>query len=39
MNAAEINHAALQTASERYGEVVHLIDEKSMRWLELGDLV
>ena len=39
MNDANITHVDLQIASERYGLVIQLIDEKSLRWLELGELV
>jgi ATP-binding cassette subfamily F protein uup len=39
MNNPEIKHQDLQTASERYGIVIQLIEEKSLRWLELSELV
>lgn len=39
MNDAGISHLDLQQASERYGIVTQLIDEKSLRWLELSELV
>ncbi|HRH02691.1 MAG TPA: ABC-F family ATP-binding cassette domain-containing protein [Bacteroidia bacterium] len=39
MNIASGNHLELQQAAERFAEVSNLLDEKSMRWLELSELV
>lgn len=39
MNTASGNHLELQQAAERFAEVSNLLDEKSMRWLELSELV
>jgi len=39
MNDVNINHLDLQAASQRYSEVAQQLDEKSMRWLELSELV
>jgi ABC transport system ATP-binding/permease protein len=39
MNEPNISHVDLQKASERYGQVIALLDEKSLRWLELSELV
>ena len=37
MNTATINHEELQKVSARFGEVIQLIEDKSMRWLELSE--
>jgi len=39
MNIPSGNHLELQQAAERFAEVSNLLDEKSMRWLELSELV
>lgn len=39
MNTPSGNHLELQQAAERFAEVSNLLDEKSMRWLELSELV
>lgn len=39
MNTPSGNHLELQQAAERFAEVSTLLDEKSMRWLELSELV
>jgi hypothetical protein len=39
MNTTSGNHLELQQAAERFAEVSNLLDEKSMRWLELSELV
>lgn len=38
MNAGSLDPEAFETASVRYSEVLELIDEKEMRWLELSEI-
>lgn len=37
LSGGEISNKELQEASVRIGEVIALLDEKEMRWLELND--
>ena len=37
MNSGNLNFEALQKAAARVGEIVALLDEKEMRWLELSE--
>jgi ATP-binding cassette subfamily F protein uup len=37
MNAGNLNFEELQKAAARVGEIVALLDEKEMRWLELSE--
>ena len=38
MNSGTLPYDELQTASERFGELTDLLDEKELRWLELSEL-
>ena len=37
MNSGSLNFEELQKAAARIGEIVTLLDEKEMRWLELSE--
>ena len=37
MNSGSLNFEDLQKAAARIGEIVTLLDEKEMRWLELSE--
>ncbi len=39
MNSGEVSFDDLQKASERINEIIKLLDEKEMRWLELSEKV
>ena len=39
MNSGNLNFEDLQKAAARIGEIVNLLDEKEMRWLELSERV
>jgi ATP-binding cassette subfamily F protein uup len=39
MNAGGMDYDALQKAAERISVIVQLLDEKEMRWLELGERI
>jgi ATP-binding cassette subfamily F protein uup len=39
MNSGSLNFADLQKAAARVGEIVALLDEKEMRWLELSERI
>ena len=39
LNSGTLGSGALMEKSEEIGEVIRLIDEKSMRWLELSELI
>ena len=38
LSSGELSHDALNEASQRIGELIALIEEKEMRWLELSEL-
>ncbi len=38
LNAGDLGYKELQDKSEKYGELREIIDEKSLRWLELAEL-
>ncbi|MAX79178.1 MAG: ABC transporter [Crocinitomicaceae bacterium] len=38
LNSGTLDHEALQKAGERIQEVIDLLDEKELRWLELSEL-
>ena len=38
LNAGSLGYKELQDKSEKYGELREIIDEKSLRWLELAEL-
>lgn len=37
LNSGELDHEALQNQAEALGEILELIDEKTLRWLELAE--
>jgi ATP-binding cassette subfamily F protein uup len=39
MNSGNMDYDALQKAAERIGQIVLLLDEKEMRWLELSEFI
>jgi ATP-binding cassette subfamily F protein uup len=39
MNAGDISYDELQKAAERINEIIKLLDEKEMRWLELSERI
>ncbi len=39
MNTGDITYDELQKAAERVNEIMKLLDEKEMRWLELSDRI
>jgi ATP-binding cassette subfamily F protein uup len=39
MNAGNISYDELQKAAERINEIIKLLDEKEMRWLELSERI
>ena len=38
MNSGELTHDKLMECSNRYQQVSDLLDEKTMRWLELSEI-
>ena len=39
MNNEKLSYDELQKASERINEIIKLLDEKEMRWLELSERI
>ena len=39
MNKGDLSYDELQKAAERINEIIKLLDEKEMRWLELSERI
>jgi ATP-binding cassette subfamily F protein uup len=39
MNIGNLSYDELQKAAERINEIIKLLDEKEMRWLELSERI